>query len=411
MLKRKKNTASVIATGIGIATLGLSTPLFAAADAITDGIGKALSEGDVALNLRYRYEYVDQDGKPEDADASTLKSRLTLKSAVVGGFMGLVEVDNLSYIGSERFNNTENGKTKYPVVADPDYTEINQLFFSYAFDDKHKTTIGRQRINHSDQRFMGGVAWRQNEQTFDAVRIQSSPIDKLNIDYSYIWRVNRIFGPNGDDNNFTGDKHIALAAYQFNAQHTLSGFAYLLDMNESPALSSSTYGLEYKGGFTVSDDLSLGLNLSYAEQSDYKDSPLNYDAGYYFGELSAKFQPVTVAIGHEVLESDNGVSFKTPLATLHKFQGFADKFLVTPADGIEDSYLKVATKVAGVKLVAVYHDFQAESGGMDYGSEIDFVAAYTFSKNYSVLFKYAAYDAGEYATDTDKAWLMVTAAF
>ncbi len=407
MLNRGKNTASVVTIGISAAVLGLSTPLLATAD----GIDKAFSEGDISLNLRYRYEYVDQDGKPEDADASTLKSRLTMKSGVVGGFMGLVEVDNVSYIGSDRFNNTENGKTDYPVVADPDYTEINQLFFSYAYDDKNKTTIGRQRINHSGQRFIGGVAWRQNEQTFDAVRIQSSPLDKLTIDYSYIWRVNRIFGPNGDNNNFTGDNHVALAAYKFNEQHTLSGFAYLLDMNESPALSSSTYGIEYKGGFVVSDDLSLGINLSYAEQNDYKESPLSYDAGYYFGEFTAKLKPFSIALGHEVLESDNGVSFKTPLATLHKFQGFADKFLVTPTNGIKDSYLKVVTKVGGVKFVVFYHDFEAETGSMNYGSEIDFVAAYKFGKNYSVLFKYAAYDADDFATDTDKAWLMLTATF
>ncbi len=396
---------------LSLALLSLSTTEFVHAQVLPSGIGAAIQGGDIDLQLRYRYEYVDQDGKPEDAKASTLRSRITLTSGTVGGFMGLVEADNLSYIGSDRFNNSENGKTNYPVVADPDYTEINQLFFSYAFDGNNKTTIGRQRINHSGQRFIGGVAWRQNEQTFDAARLQFSPIDKLSIDYSYIWRVNRIFGPNGDNNNFTGDNHVAIASYQFNAAHSLSGFAYLLDMNESPALSSSTYGLEYKGGFTINDDISLGLNLSYAEQSDYKDSPLNYDAGYYFGELSAKLKPVTIALGHEVLESDKGISFKTPLATLHKFQGFADKFLLTPTDGIKDSYLKVATQIGGVKLLAVYHHFEAENGGMNYGSEIDFVAAYTFSKNYKLLFKYAAYDADDYATDTDKAWLMLTAAF
>ena len=396
---------------IGIAVLGLSLSTLAGADPIADSVSKALSESDVALKFRYRYEHVDQDGKPKNAEASTLKSRITIKSGLLGGFQGLVEVDNVSYIGSDRFNNTENGKTDYPVVADPDYTEVNQAFISYAFDNKNKGTIGRQRINHSGQRFLGGVAWRQNEQTFDAARIQFSPVDKLSFDYSYIWQVNRIFGPDDPNAEFNGDSHVAITAYKFNDKHTLSGFAYLLDLEESPALSSSTYGIEYKGGFTVSDDINLGVNLSYAEQSDYKDSTLNYDAGYYFGELTAKLKPMSVSLGHEVLESDNGVSFKTPLATLHKFQGFADKFLVTPADGIKDTYLKVATKVGGVKLVAVYHDFEAETGGMDYGSEIDFIAAYKFSKNYSVLFKYAAYDADDYASDTDKAWLMLSAAF
>ncbi len=411
MLNRKKNIVELTAIFYCVAAFGLSTPLFAATQVLTDDAGRALSGGDIALNLRYRHEHINQDGRLEDASASTLRSRITLKSGTVGGFMGLLEVDNVSYVGSERFNNTENGKTQYPVVADPDYTEINQVFFSYAFDDNNKTTFGRQRINHGGQRFIGGVAWRQNEQTFDAARLQFSPTDKLSIDYSYMWRANRVFGPAGDDNNFTGDNHAAIAAYQFNAQHSLSGFAYLLDMDENPALASSTYGLKYQGSIIVSGDISLSLNLAYAEQSDYKNSPLNYDAGYYFGELSAKFQPVTVAIGHEVLVSDNGVSFKTPLATLHKFQGFADKFLATPTDGIKDSYLKVSSKVGGVKLLAVYHFFEAENGGMNYGSEIDFVAAYALSKNYSVVFKYAAYDADDYSSDTDKAWLMLTAAF
>ncbi|MBL4780914.1 MAG: alginate export family protein [Porticoccaceae bacterium] len=410
-MNRKKNIVELTAIFYCVAAFGLSTPLFAATQVLTDDAGKALSGGDVALNLRYRHEHVNQDGRLEDASASTLRSRITLKSGTVGGFMGLLEVDNVSYVGSKRFNNTENGKTQYPVVADPDYTEINQVFFSYAFDDNNKTTIGRQRINHGGQRFIGGVAWRQNEQTFDAARLQFSPTDKLSIDYSYMWRANRVFGPAGDDNNFTGDNHIALATYRLNAQHGLSGFVYLLDINESPALSSSTYGLEYKGGFTLSDDISLGLNLTYAEQSDSKNSPFNYDAGYYFAELSAQLKPVTITLGLEVLQSDNNVSFKTPLATLHKFQGFADKFLLTPASGIKDSYVTVGTKVGSVKLVAFYHDFEAESGGMDYGSEIDFVAAYTFSKNYSVVLKYAAYDADDYSTDTDKAWLMLTADF
>lgn len=391
--------------------LGLSVSTLASAKPFADSISEAIDGGDVALNLRYRYENVDQDGKPEDADASTLRSRITLKSGVAGGFMGLVEVDNVSYIGNDNFNNTENGKTSYPVVADPDYTEVNQAFISYAFDDKNKATLGRQRINHSGQRFLGGVGWRQNEQTFDAASISLAPLEDLTVDYSYIWDVNRIFGPEGADADFEGDSHALIATYKIADGHTLSGFSYLLDLEEAPALSSSTYGLEYKGGFNVSDGVSLGVNLSYAEQSDYKDSPLDYDAGYYFAELAIKTKPVTVALGYEVLESDNGIGFKTPLATLHKFQGFADKFLVTPAGGIEDTYLKVATKIGGVKLIAFYHDFEAETGGMDYGSEFDFIAAYKFSKNYSVLFKYAAYEADDFSTDTDKAWLMVTAAF
>lgn len=382
-----------------------------AGQAVTDGLQSAMDEATAKLHLRYRYEYVDQDGIDDEAGASTLRTRLNLKTGSVGGFHGFVEVDNVSYLGGDTFNNTENGVTTRPVVADPDYTEVNQAYISYAFNDKSSATAGRQRINHAGQRFLGGVGWRQNEQTFDAARLQLQPIDGLSLDYSYIWQVNRIFGPEGADAEFEGDTHAFLASYKITEGHTVSAYAYLLDFNGAAALSSETYGIDYMGSFTVSDDIQLGVNLAYAEQSDYQDNPADFDAGYYFAEFSAALKPVSIAIGDEVLESDNGVSFKTPLATLHKFQGFADKFLVTPAGGIEDTYLKVATSIGPVKLIAFYHDFEAETGGMDYGDEIDFIAAYKVNDNYSVLFKYAAYDADQWATDTDKAWLMVSASF
>ena len=41
----------------------------------------------------------------------------------------------------------------------------------------------------------------------------------------------------------------------------------------------------------------------------------------------------------------NGVKgFTTPLATLHKFQGWADKFLATPVNGIEDEYVNLSAR-------------------------------------------------------------------
>ena len=397
-------------TGLAV-ILSLGGNAALAGDAITEGLKGAMAGATAKLDLRYRYEYVDQDGIADEAGASTLLTRLNVKTGMVGGFHGLVEVDNVSYLGGDTFNNTENGVITRPVVADPDYTEINQAYIAYAFNDNNSATVGRQRINHAGQRFLGGVGWRQNEQTFDAASLRLQPLDGLTLDYSYIWEVNRIFGPEGADAEFEGDTHAFLASYQLAAGHTLSAYAYLLDFNQAPALSSETYGIDYMGSFVVSEDLKLGVNLAFAEQSDYEDNPADFDAGYYFGEFSAMFKPVTFAIGHEVLESDNGVSFKTPLATLHKFQGFADIFLVTPANGIEDTYLKVATTIGPVNLVAFYHDFEAETGGMDYGDEIDFIATYKINDTYSLMFKYAAYDADQWATDTDKAWLMVSASF
>ena len=399
---------------ISLAVIGISVSHFTFAESMIDDISKAFNESNIALTLRYRYETVDQDDIPRDAAASTLRSRMTITSGMVSGFRGFIEIDKVSYLGGEAFNNTDNGKTQYPVVADPDYTDINQALVSYFFDDKNKVAVGRQRINHDNQRFLGGVGWRQNEQTFDAVRFNLLLVDGLSLDYSYIWKVSRIFEPDSSMSDYEGDNHAFIANYQVAIGHTISAFVYLLDLDgvRGPAVSSSTYGMKYKGNIKINNGFDLNVALSYAEQSDYKDNPTDYDANYYFVELAAQFQPLTVAIGREVLGSDDGIkAFGTLLATGHLFQGFADKFLATPIAGVEDSYLKVATRISGVKLTAIYHELEAEEGSMDYGSELDLIAGYRFNKHYSIFLKYASYDADEYATDTDKVWLMITAAF
>lgn len=406
----------------------------AMADGVASQISKAVNQGDIDLMFRYRYETVDQDPLGKDADASTLLSRITMKSGMVRGFSGLVEVDNVSYLGGESFNNTANGKTQYPVVADPDYTQVNQAWLGYIINRNARVTAGRQRIIHSGERFLGSVAWRQNEQTFDSARTQLTPLPGLTVDYSYIWRINRIFDPDtglGDFpgntalGEYEGDNHAVYVNYDLGGSHNLAGFGYVLDIDELPNLSSRTWGVEYKGVAKVSADVSLGINLSAARQYDYGDSALNYSAPYYFGEVNAMMTPVRMnagaavpiplvfGVGYEVLGSDDGVSFQTPLATLHKFQGFADKFLVTPPNGIRDGYLKAGITLYGVAFTAFYHDFEADRGGDDYGDEIDLVANYPINANFSAMLKYASYQEGDLAAarDTDKIWLMLTATF
>ena len=414
-------------------SLFLSAPAVVA-EGFASQVRKAVDQGDIDLMLRYRYETVDQDPFGKDADASTLLSRVTAKSGMVRGFSGLVEVDNVSYLGGETFNNTANGKTQYPVIADPDYTQVNQAWLGYIINRKARVTAGRQRINHSGERFLGSVAWRQNEQTFDSARAQLTPLPGLTVDYSYIWRINRVFDPDTSLGDFPGntalgeyegDNHALYANYDLGGGHSLAGFGYLLDIDELPNLSSRTWGLEYKGIAKLPADVTLGINLAAARQYDDGDSALNYSAPYYFGEINATKTPVRMngavaqpiplvfGVGYEVLGSDDGVSFQTPLATLHKFQGFADKFLVTPPNGIRDGYLKAGITLYGVAFTAFYHDFESDRGSDDYGDEIDLVANYPINANFSAMVKYASYQEGDLASarDTDKLWLMLTATF
>lgn len=397
-----------------ITTLPICTAIAAvavahSAAAAPSSIAEMFSEGSAKASFRYRYEMVDQDGIANDANASTLKSRVTFTTASYKSFTGGLEFDNVTVIGDERYRTPTNGKTQYPIVADPKGTDLNQAYVKYTADGAN-VTVGRQRINVGSQRFIGGVGFRQNEQTYDALRIDGVSLGEVKLDYTYVNRVNRIFGP--DDSvvqpkAWDSESHFVTATYSPAEGHTLSAYAYMLDFENSPGNASDTLGIDYSGKIGP-----ISVLASYASQSEAGDNPVDYSADYYLLELTAKLSEVNVTIGQEVLGSDDGVKgFATPLATLHKFQGFADLFLGTPANGIEDTYIKAAGALGGVKLAFIYHDFSANEGSADYGSEYDLVAGYAFNTTYSVELKYAHYDADNFGVDTDKMWLTLEAKY
>ncbi len=390
-------------------------PIHALADSPpAERFSQMFTQGVIGADFRYRYEYVDQDGFDDEAKASTLRSLLTYQSAPYGGFSFLTQFANVAYIGADDFNSTENGKTQYPVVPDPKGTEVNQAWLRYVRNNG-SGTFGRQQIVLDDQRFVGDVGWRQNDQTFDGFRSQWSWDSGFALDYSYVYRVNRIFGQHNrtvQPAQWSGDNHFLHLQYNFLEQHSIVAFAYLLDIDErtgwspnnSVNNSSDSYGLRYSGVFGM-----FSVNASYAHQTDAGGSYLDYDADYYAVEGTAAFFGLKGTLGYEVLGSDNGVGFKTPLATLHKFQGWADMFLVTPADGIEDLYFGVAGSAGPINLAATWHDFQAEQGNGDFGSELDLAATWPVSKQWNLQLKYANFMAdndSSYA-DTQKVWFTV----
>ena len=380
-------------------------PTAFADSAVATGVKDALAQSKVDVSFRARYEGVDQDGL-DNASGLTVRSRLSVNTGAFNGLSLAVEVDNVSALVDNYNDLTVDYMGNEAVIADPELTDINQAYLKYT-NNNFTVKAGRQRINQDGQRFIGGVGWRQNEQTYDGYRVQYKANDKVNFDYTYVYNVNRIFGPDSvKAGDLSGDLHLFNSAFKFAENHKVSAFAYVFDFDTAATLSSSTYGFLYKGKLGA-----VNLVASYATQSDNGDNPNDYSADYYNFEAGTKLGKVTVKAGVEMLGSDNGIGFATPLATLHKFNGFADKFLGTPGAGLEDIYLTAVTKINGVKLVATYHDYSSDVDGINYGSEIDLVAAYKLNKTYSFLAKYANYNADEFSVDTEKLWLMVTAKF
>lgn len=382
-----------------------------AADTSVTSIADAVTQGSANVDLNLRYESVDQDNALENADALTLRTRLTLATAAYNGFTALVEFeDSRSVAGVNDYNDTNGNNADYSVIADPETTELDQAFLQYKYDG-FTAKAGRQVIAIDNQRFIGPVGWRQDRQTFDAVTMQYAA-DALTLDYGYLYKRNRIFAEVKD---IDAKDHIINASYNL-ALGKLSAYGYLLEEDTNVDNGIDTYGVRFAGAKDI-DNIKLLYTAEYATQ-DADTATTSYSADYLLGELGVVFSGLTVKLSYEVLGSDDGAyGFATPLATLHSFNGWSDQFLATPAQGLVDTYVSIGGSVVGGSWALMYHDFTADESSAtvdDLGDEIDAVFTLPIDKNYTIGVKYAVYSAGDTGAgkvDTDKVWLWANAKF
>lgn len=367
-------------------------------------------------DLRTRYEDVDQAGLPRDAHALTFRLRggVAAKagplSAIVEGQGTLAAIDN-------HFDGLHPDATR-PLVADPQDIALYRAQLQYR-SSIATITAGRQRIALDDERFVGAIQFRQNGQTFDAARAELTPLKGLKADVSYVWSVRTIWGIDGigaRQQAVSGDTILANLSYA-TPLGALTGFGYLIDQDEQPVqgfrLSSQSYGVRLAGARPLSRAVKLAYQLSYARQSDYGRNPNDYAADYYLLDASVDARGWKLGGGYEVLGADAGAaltSFQTPLATAFKFQGWADKFLTTPPNGVRDLYgslgygRKTLGPLTAVSLQAVFHRFRSDRLSQHYGNEIDLLASAKLGST-TVSLRYADYHADAFATDTRKLWL------
>ncbi|MGI9286602.1 MAG: alginate export family protein [Pseudomonadales bacterium] len=377
------------------------TSLNAFAVVETTGLQTAPNEkGKLVLDIRSRLEHVEQNNSLRNATVSTLRTRLGYRSGSFQGFAGLVEVEDIRAMGNS-YNSTSNGKIRHSVIADPKSTEINRAYISYAGMFDTAFTYGRQRLILDNSRFLGNVGWRQNEQTFDAFKVENTSFTDTKITLAYVDKVHSIFGDDSERGDVDMQSPIINIHYKGSPMLNISGYGYFLSFDNDPAASRQTSGIRVKGEYPL-NNVALLYAAEYARQSDYKDGIADINADYRHLVAGARFAAITTEIGYETLSGDGEYAFQTPLATGHAFNGWADQFLVTPLNGLTDVYVSANTFFAGIKWKAVYHDFSADRGGVDYGNELNLLIVKNFSKRYTVGLKYASYSADDFSTDTEK---------
>lgn len=397
---------------------GLAPVTIAAAQENT--LAEAVTSGEAHVALRFRYEHVNQDGFAENANAAPLRIRLNYQTGSWNDWSAFSEFDHIAEVFLTDYNSgsgTSPGRTQYPVVADPEGSDLNQLYLQYASSDDWRLRIGREKIILDDQRFVGPVGWRQNEQTFDGLSLLVKSIPHTEMFYSYIDNVNRIFGDGVPAGDHDVNTHLLNARISLSDAWSITPYVYYIDNKDSPSFSTSTFGARFAGTLAAGEG-KLSVLVELATQSDAANNPVNYDAEFtHLDVLWVSKNGFALGASYESLGGDSnsaGMSFRTPLATLHPFQGWADQFLSTPDSGIDDVYLTLRYKVAIWNLQAVFHDFSAEAGSGDFGTELDFSAGTKLGDRYGLLLKAALFDADPAATsyvDTNKFWIMLSAGF
>lgn len=383
-----------------------------------DSVVDFLAAGHVLLDTRYRYESVDQNGFSNNANANTVRERLGYQTAPISDLTALIDLQATQHL-SNTFNDTINGRTSYPQIPDPEAFELNRLQLTYTGVPDLTATIGRQVINLGDQRFIGASAFRQNEQTFDAARLDYTGLAGFTATYVYIDRVNRVFGDRSAVGHFDGNIQLFNLGYDISGVGKFTAYSYLLDLDHNSLLSTATYGLQFVGTAPLIDELGLHYTAGYARQAPYAQNPENFGLDYWRLEGGFDYENWSLTAGSEVLDGNGIIGFSTPLATLHAFQGDADVFLTTPPQGIADRYAKLGYQTnfflldASRKLTLTtwYHSFDADQGSSTLGHEFDFDAAVEINKHWRLDAAYATYNGTAGFASRSKTWLSLTVSY
>lgn len=373
--------------------------------AVASSTGASALEADdwqPSLDLRYRLELVDDERFAENATASTLRARIGVLSPDWSAWRFALTAHANRSVGSEDFNSTANGRTRFPVVADPDDENISEAWIGYSQPDGIAVRAGRQRLIEDNARFLGNVGFRQLEQTFDAVTLGFSP-GNWRIDLRWLEQANRIFGPSNPNDllaeaeldTWMGTLERALGASK------LAFYAHRIAFDDRPA-SHRNLGLRLTGAVPGTQDFSY--RLEFARQDGIRALDDVDAQNYLHARIAQKPGAWHWFAGHERLGGDGEYAFQTPLATLHAFNGWTDQFLSTPTSGLIDTYAAAGTNLGQWTALVKLHDFGSDRGSIDYGREYGLMIKRPLGAGLSTEVKAAWFDGDDGRADVSKVW-------
>ena len=375
---------------------------------------EAVTGGKLLLNVRPRYESVEQDGKREDANAFTNRLLAGWRTLPFHGFSLTAEVINVSRLGDQNYNDTPIASPRFPSVADPEITDFNQLYLDFTGLPQTMIRLGRQSLKLDNTRFVGNVEFRQVMQVFHGIYLENKSLPGIELDYGHFDRIRTVFAQQRQT-----DIDLLRAAWSFMPGSQVVGFAYFQDQPDTGQNtgfknnSNDIAGLRLNGAVPLSGEWTALYTGEVAQQRPHAGGDSRIVATYSRLGGGIGWGKAFVRADYERLGSNHGqYAFQTPLGTNHLFQGWADQFLTTPANGIRDAWVSAGVTFHDAAFYTEYHRFDADFGTAHYGREWDLGVSYSFLKQLLGKLEYANFMEGDVlgpATarkrDTRKLWV------
>ncbi len=400
---------------------------YARPPATATSLNDALTNGVFSADLRVRYESFDQASRPRTGESLTGRLRLGYETLAYNGFYAGLSGQISRNLSQPVRNDGINGRTDLPLIPDPSAEQLHEAYVGWIDRGadglaRARVVAGRQRILYDNERWVGPSEFRQNAQSFDAVSAESQVAEAFSLRYAYLWKINRVLGNNPPNGRWQSDSHLIGATTSLVPYGVTTAYANLLDLAPAPQFSSATYGLRYDGKVTVGTT-DLTLEAEFARQTDYGLNPRDYGLTYSLikpGVVLGTYGTTTLSAAWEQLRGNGLVAVQTPLATLHRHNGWADVFTVTPPRGLREFSVRWLQELPDLgplkmpKLDVRFLDFASAGGagaGLHYGHEWDADLNVSLGGPFVMGVRAARYDADRFDTDTTKFWIYFEAKY
>jgi hypothetical protein len=313
---------------------------------------------DVNLQYRPRLE-IDKRFAPETGVFITHRARIGV---------GLGNEEWKVYIEPQdvRGWGSEANPTSYEANVD-----LHQGFAEWNPDGAFNLRIGRQSINHLNQRLIGGLNWAQQGRSFDAARLFGK-IDNVSWD---VWGAPLV----DEAPRRARDGAVGAGLLQWDNAGRRAAVLGVGDMNREASLYRSTVGPHTSGKLFGSFIYQAEAYAQFGHRGGEEISAymVNGELGYASKTLALK---PSLRVGYDVLSgaTEDTTAFDTLYGTNHAFYGYMDAFLNIPVHtggrGLQDLYVKATVDIGASRAYLAVHHLRAGPGNDGtFGTEADLV--------------------------------------